>query len=143
MNEQQFNQILRRSRQLSDANQSNVAEQWLLWAPLWQDSVLLRKAAGELEATYQKLTKWARAGAVISAGIFDRDCDQSQEFLVQLSYFDPSEWEKMADVAILADLGPSELKVLRDLRDKLRETGTHFCPICEHGGAYAADGPEA
>ena len=133
MNEQQFRQMLVRSRQLSDANQNNTAEQWLIWAPLWQDSAMLKRASGDLEATYQKLKKWAGAGAVVAAGVFDRDCDKPQEFLYQLSLFDREEWERIAEVAILADLTPTQLTTLRTLRDNLRETNTHWCPCCEHG----------
>ena len=141
--EQQYRQIITRSRQLSDANQTNTAGQWLLYASFWQDSTMLRRFAGDLEATTQKLTKWARAGAVIAAGVFDRDCDQSQEFLVQLSYFDPSEWDRVAEIAILGDLGPTELGTLRKLREKLVETQTHWCPCCDHAGGEWAHSTDA
>ena len=143
ISEQQFTHTIRRSRQLSDANQNNTRDQWALFASLWQDSVTLRRMAGDLEATTQKLTKWARAGAVIAAGVFDRDCDQSQEFLVQLSYFDPSEWDRVAEIAILGDLGPTELGTLRKLREKLVETQTHWCPCCDHAGGEWAHSTDA
>lgn len=137
--EQQFIHTIRRSRQLSDANQNNTRDQWALFASFWQDSATLRRMADELGAGYQKLAKWSRAGAVIEAGVFDRDCDKSQEFLVQLSYFDPAEWDTVAEVGILGDLGPTELRTLRKLKEKLVDTQTHWCPCCDHkGGEWVA-----
>ena len=118
----QMLQDMRNFRQLGDGRASSVVQQCRIMGRYWGKPDQLQVMAKELEATRQKLAKYAGAGAVMEAGYMPED--ENIEFGYQISLFPEEQWETVVDYALLVGLTATELSALR----KMMVAG--FCPLC-------------
>ena len=136
MNQDQLNDIRDKARALGDAQAGAAITKCKLFAPLPGNSHALSYIAGELEASYAIVKKWARAGMVILSDIFPEDGPYSIDYYAEVAEWDKDEWEAIADLTDWADLNAADLKKLRTFVQAMREGGHHWCPCCGHGGEW-------
>jgi len=109
-----------------------------LLAPKWKDTKALSYLAKGLEMSPQGLKKWAAAGAVLKAGIFEEEADQDISFYYELSLWPEELWGRVADIAVVGGLDAAGLRAIRKFREALEGTDVRWCPVCDSvSGAVA------
>ena len=122
MNQEQLLHDAEEFRILGDGKAASVVRQCRIMAQYADDSAALTKMADILEATRQKLVKYAGCGVIMEAGLMPED--QPLEWGYQLYLFPEEQWETVVDYALFIGLNASELAALR----KIMAAGG--CPLC-------------